>query len=354
MRVHAKYLMKLSPSAFREVSRRASTTNLRNLDAQPRRPSRSSRRSDRPGCADRRLLRDLARCLQPRPEGGVRHFGPSRLQPGRRLQRDAHPGHHPGRSRLPRASRGTTVRSSSAATPMASPSPPGRRRSRCWPPTTSPCWSTPGRLHADPGGLARDHPAPTAVHQARRLADGIVRDPVAQPAARRRLQVQPAAAVAPPTADATSAIAARANELIPGPGRREARPLRAARAAGRVRLPGPYVDDLPTSSTSRRSSAAGVRIGADPLGGAAVAYWGAIAERHGLDLTVMNPLVDPTLALHDARLGRQDPDGLLVRLGDGVADRDHEGRTPRTYDMTSPPATTPTPTGTASSRRTPG
>jgi phosphoglucomutase len=37
-----------------------------------------------------------------------------------------------------------------------------------------------------------------------------------------------------------------------------------------------------------------VRIGADPLGGASVDYWGAIAERHGLDLTVVNPLVDPT------------------------------------------------------------
>ncbi len=39
---------------------------------------------------------------------------------------------------------------------------------------------------------------------------------------------------------------------------------------------------------------AGVRIGADPLGGASVAYWGAIGERYGLDLTVVNPEVDPT------------------------------------------------------------
>ena len=39
---------------------------------------------------------------------------------------------------------------------------------------------------------------------------------------------------------------------------------------------------------------AGVRIGADPLGGASVAYWGEIADRHRLDLTVVNPLVDPT------------------------------------------------------------
>ena len=40
--------------------------------------------------------------------------------------------------------------------------------------------------------------------------------------------------------------------------------------------------------------AAGVRIGADPLGGASVAYWGAIGERYGLDLTVVNPEVDAT------------------------------------------------------------
>ena len=42
-----------------------------------------------------------------------------------------------------------------------------------------------------------------------------------------------------------------------------------------------------------RIKEAGVRIGADPLGGASVAYWGAIAERHGIDLTVVNDTVDP-------------------------------------------------------------
>src|SRR5207247_4933057 len=40
--------------------------------------------------------------------------------------------------------------------------------------------------------------------------------------------------------------------------------------------------------------AAGVRIGADPLGGASVAYWGEIGDRYGLDLTVVNPVVDAT------------------------------------------------------------
>ena len=57
---------------------------------------------------------------------------------------------------------------------------------------------------------------------------------------------------------------------------------------------GSYVDDLPNVLDIDRIREAGIRIGADPLGGASVAYWGAIAERLGLDLTVVNPLVDPT------------------------------------------------------------
>jgi phosphoglucomutase len=55
-----------------------------------------------------------------------------------------------------------------------------------------------------------------------------------------------------------------------------------------------YVDDLPNVIDIEAIRAAGIRVGADPLGGASVAYWGAIAERHGLDLTVVNPSVDPT------------------------------------------------------------
>ena len=43
-----------------------------------------------------------------------------------------------------------------------------------------------------------------------------------------------------------------------------------------------------------RSPHAGVHIGADPLGGASVQYWGYISERLGIDLTVINPAVDPT------------------------------------------------------------
>ena len=55
-----------------------------------------------------------------------------------------------------------------------------------------------------------------------------------------------------------------------------------------------YVDDLPSVLDLDAIRSAGVRIGADPLGGAAVDYWARIADRHRLDLTVVNPVVDPT------------------------------------------------------------
>ena len=91
-------------------------------------------------------------------------------------------------------------------------------------------------------------------------------------------------------------IADRANELIAG-GLRDVRRIPFARARAAA---APY-DFLGTTSTTCRTCStstpirdAGVRIGADPLGGASVDYWGEIAERHGLDLTVVNPLVDPT------------------------------------------------------------
>jgi phosphoglucomutase len=55
-----------------------------------------------------------------------------------------------------------------------------------------------------------------------------------------------------------------------------------------------YVDDLPAVVDLDRIRASGLRLGADPLGGASVAYWGAIAERHRLDIDVVNSAIDPT------------------------------------------------------------
>ncbi|HET9518738.1 MAG TPA: phosphoglucomutase, partial [Actinoplanes sp.] len=102
----------------------------------------------------------------------------------------------------------------------------------------------------------------------------------------------------PADTDATRWIQDRANALIAA-GLKEVRrvPYARARAAdttgGYDYLDG-YVDDLPSVLDIDAIRRAGVRIGADPLGGASVAYWGEIASRHGLDLTVINPAVDPT------------------------------------------------------------
>ena len=100
----------------------------------------------------------------------------------------------------------------------------------------------------------------------------------------------------PADTDATSVIAARANELIRG-GLSDVRrvPFTRARAACTAYdFMGTYVDDLPSVLDLDRIRDAGIRIGADPLGGAAVDYWQEIADRHRLNLTVVNPLVDPT------------------------------------------------------------
>src|SRR5713226_7089158 len=68
----------------------------------------------------------------------------------------------------------------------------------------------------------------------------------------------------------------------------------AAGTTGRFDFLEEYVSALGQAVDLAAIKAAGIRIGADPLGGASVAYWGAIGERYGLDLTVVNPAVDPT------------------------------------------------------------
>ncbi|GAA2705448.1 MULTISPECIES: phosphoglucomutase (alpha-D-glucose-1,6-bisphosphate-dependent) [Actinoplanes] len=102
----------------------------------------------------------------------------------------------------------------------------------------------------------------------------------------------------PADTDATKWIQDRANALIAA-GLKDVRRVSAPRARESATVSGydflaTYVDDLPSVIDLEAIRAAGVRIGADPLGGASVAYWGEIAQRHGLDLTVVNPVVDPT------------------------------------------------------------
>jgi phosphoglucomutase len=57
-----------------------------------------------------------------------------------------------------------------------------------------------------------------------------------------------------------------------------------------------YVDDLPAVVDLDAIKASGLRLGVDPLGGSSAAYWAAIAERHGIDLTIVNEDIDPTFS----------------------------------------------------------
>jgi phosphoglucomutase len=127
------------------------------------------------------------------------------------------------------------------------------------------------------------------------LADGIVVTPSHNPPSDGGFKYNPPHG-GPADTDATSVIADRANALIEAglDGVRRVPFTRARATVGTYDFMGTYVDDLPSVIDIDRIREAGVRIGADPLGGASVAYWGEIADRHGLDLTVVNPLVDPT------------------------------------------------------------
>ncbi|MGY1630695.1 phosphoglucomutase (alpha-D-glucose-1,6-bisphosphate-dependent) [Geodermatophilus sp. SYSU D01186] len=127
------------------------------------------------------------------------------------------------------------------------------------------------------------------------LADGIVVTPSHNPPRDGGFKYNPPSG-GPADTDATKTIADRANELLrAGLEGVQRIPFRRARAAAAAHdFLGDYVDDLPSVLDVDAIRSAGVRIGADPLGGASVDYWAAIADRHRLDLTVVNPLVDPT------------------------------------------------------------
>ncbi|MEU6022897.1 phosphoglucomutase (alpha-D-glucose-1,6-bisphosphate-dependent) [Micromonospora sp. NBC_01739] len=129
------------------------------------------------------------------------------------------------------------------------------------------------------------------------FADGIVITPSHNPPDDGGFKYNPTHG-GPADSDVTKWIQDRANAILAA-GLQQVRRVPYARArtvdtTGTYDFLGAYVDDLPAVLDLDAIRAAGVRIGADPLGGASVAYWDEIADRHRLDLTVVNPIVDPT------------------------------------------------------------
>jgi len=157
------------------------------------------------------------------------------------------------------------------------------------------------------------------------LADGIVVTPSHNPPYDGGFKYNPPNG-GPADTDATNAIATRANEILRSGEPVKQVPLRRAlHSAQRHDFLDAYVADLPNVVDIDAIRKAGVRIGADPLGGASVDYWAAIGERHDLELTVVNPLVDATWRFmtldHDGkiRMDCSSPDAMAGL----IASRDH-------------------------------
>ena len=120
------------------------------------------------------------------------------------------------------------------------------------------------------------------------LADGLVITPSHNPPTDGGFKYNPPHG-GPADSDATNWIAARANEIILG-GMREIK--RAEPKPVKFHFLDNYVSQLGEVVNMDAIRDAGVTIGADPMGGASVDYWGAIADRYSLNMTVVNPNVD--------------------------------------------------------------
>jgi phosphoglucomutase len=161
-------------------------------------------------------------------------------------------------------------------------------------------------------------------------ADGIVITPSHNPPRDGGFKYNPPHG-GPADTDVTDSVQARANDLLrAGCAGVRRLPYQAARVAPtthRHDFLTAYVDDLPGVVDIDAIKSAGLKLGVDPMGGASVQYWSRIAERFGLDLTVVNTTVDPRFAFmtldHDGkiRMDCSSPYAManLLRLKDAYA-----------------------------------
>ncbi|HOW66035.1 MAG TPA: phosphoglucomutase (alpha-D-glucose-1,6-bisphosphate-dependent) [Candidatus Paceibacterota bacterium] len=140
-------------------------------------------------------------------------------------------------------------------------------------------------------------------------ADGLVITPSHNPPTDGGIKYNPPHG-GPADTDVTSWIQERANALLRA-GNREVRRIPyervlKAETTHEEDFIGPYVDDLASVINMEAIRGSGLRIGVDPLGGSSLPYWEPIAERYGLNLTVVNPRVAPTFDFmtldHDGKI----------------------------------------------------
>ncbi len=131
------------------------------------------------------------------------------------------------------------------------------------------------------------------------LADGVVITPSHNPPADGGIKYNPPHG-GPADTEVTKQIESRANEIL-SHALRDVKRLPYARAIRCAFVKEfdyitPYVADLGSVVDMRIIAERGIKIGVDPLGGAAVAYWEPIARKYGINLQVLNPVVDPTFS----------------------------------------------------------
>ncbi len=145
--------------------------------------------------------------------------------------------------------------------------------------------------------------------RAKGLADGVVITPSHNPPEDGGFKYNPPHG-GPAETSVTKWIERRANELMAKELASVTRmDLTKAVAQGKVRehdYVRPFVEDLASVVDMRAIAGAGLKLGVDPMGGSALAFWEPMAERHGLDITVVNKAVDPTFAFM-----RVDKDGVI-------------------------------------------